>query len=41
MSRNLVLRTGAMTAHGYLNAGTTNDDFLRDDSDWMKKASNW
>ena len=41
MVRNSVLHNCAVTAHGYLNAGTTNDDFLRDNLDWMKKASNW
>jgi 26S proteasome regulatory subunit N2 len=41
MSRNSVLHNCAVTAHGYLNQGTTNDDFLRDNLDWMKKASNW
>jgi hypothetical protein len=40
-SRNSVLHNCAVTAHGYLNAGTTNDYFLRDNLDWMKKASNW
>ena len=41
MSRNSVLHNCAVTAHGYLNSGTTNDAFLRDNLDWMKKASNW
>ena len=41
MSRNSVLHNCAVTTHGYMNAGTTNDDFLRDNLDWMKKASNW
>ena len=41
MVRNSVLHNCAVSAHGYLNAGTTNDDFLRDNLDWMKKASNW
>ena len=41
MSRNSVLHNCAVTAHGYLNAGTTDDLFLRDNLDWMKKASNW
>mmetsp|Transcript_31663 Transcript_31663/g.76643 ORF Transcript_31663/g.76643 Transcript_31663/m.76643 type:complete len:1171 (-) Transcript_31663:211-3723(-) len=41
MSRNSVLHNCAVTAHGYLNWGTTNDDFLRDNLDWMKKAGNW
>ena len=40
-SRNSALHNCAVTAHGYLNAGTTNDAFLRDNLDWMKKASNW
>jgi len=40
-SRNSVLHNCGVTAHGYLNAGTTNDTFLRDNLDWMKKASNW
>ncbi|KAL7535862.1 hypothetical protein ACHAXR_006778 [Thalassiosira sp. AJA248-18] len=41
MSRNSVLHNCAVTTHGYLNSGTTNDAFLRDNLDWMKKASNW
>eukprot|EP00584_Thalassiosira_punctigera_P008907 CAMPEP_0172545146 /NCGR_PEP_ID=MMETSP1067-20121228/15139_1 /TAXON_ID=265564 ORGANISM="Thalassiosira punctigera, Strain Tpunct2005C2" /NCGR_SAMPLE_ID=MMETSP1067 /ASSEMBLY_ACC=CAM_ASM_000444 /LENGTH=1140 /DNA_ID=CAMNT_0013331835 /DNA_START=143 /DNA_END=3565 /DNA_ORIENTATION=- len=41
MARNSVLHNCAVTAHGYLVGGTTNDDFLRDNLDWMKKASNW
>ncbi|KAL7497666.1 hypothetical protein ACHAWT_006054 [Skeletonema menzelii] len=41
MSRNSVLHNCAVTAHGYLTAGTTNDSFLRNNLDWMKKASNW
>mmetsp|Transcript_21670 Transcript_21670/g.45520 ORF Transcript_21670/g.45520 Transcript_21670/m.45520 type:complete len:1137 (-) Transcript_21670:41-3451(-) len=41
MGRNSLLHHCAVCAHGYLNAGTTNDSFLRDHLDWMKKASNW
>ena len=37
MSCSLVLHNCAVTTHGYLNAGTTNDGFLRDNLDWMKK----
>lgn len=40
-SRNSVLHHCAIVTHAYLNAGTTNDSFLRDHLDWMKKASNW
>mmetsp|Transcript_36568 Transcript_36568/g.53685 ORF Transcript_36568/g.53685 Transcript_36568/m.53685 type:complete len:895 (+) Transcript_36568:216-2900(+) len=39
--RNSVLHNCAVMAHSYLNAGTTNDSFLRDHLDWMRKASNW
>jgi 26S proteasome regulatory subunit N2 len=40
-SRSSVLHTAAVVTHSYLYAGTTNDSFLRDFLDWMKKASNW
>ena len=39
--RNSVLHHCAVVCHSYLNAGTTNDSFLREHLDWMKKASNW
>lgn len=39
--RNSILHNAAVCAHGYLNLGTTGDGFLRDNLDWMKKASNW
>lgn len=28
-------------AHAFINAGTTSDQFLRDNMDWLAKASNW
>ena len=40
-SRSSILHHAAIVAHGYLYAGTTNDAFLRDHLDWMKKATNW
>lgn len=40
-SRNSVLHHCAIVTHAYLNAGTTNDSFLRDHLDWLRKASNW
>ena len=40
-SRNSLLHNCAVLTHSYLNAGTTNDAFLRDNLEWMKKASNW
>jgi 26S proteasome regulatory subunit N2 len=39
--RSSVLHNAAVVTHSYLQAGTTNDTFLRDYLDWMKKASNW
>lgn len=39
--RSSVLHNAAVMTHSYLYAGTTNDAFLRDYLDWMKKASNW
>ena len=39
--RSSVLHNAAVMTHSYLHAGTTNDAFLRDYLDWMKKASNW
>jgi len=40
-SRSSILHNTAVVTHSYLYAGTTNDSFLRDYLDWMKKASNW
>jgi 26S proteasome regulatory subunit N2 len=40
-SRSSILHHAAVMTHGYLYAGTTNDSFLRDNLEWMKKASNW
>jgi len=39
--RSSVLHNSSVITHCYLHAGTTNDAFLRDYLDWMKKASNW
>jgi len=39
--RNAMLHNCAVMTHAYLNAGTTNDQFLRDHLNWMRKASNW
>lgn len=39
--RNSILHNCAVITHSYLYAGTSNDLFLRDNLDWMKKASNW
>jgi 26S proteasome regulatory subunit N2 len=40
-SRSSILHNAGVITHSYLYAGTTNDSFLRDYLDWMKKAGNW
>jgi len=40
-TKNSVLHNAAVMTHAVLNAGTTNDAFLRDDLAWMRKANNW
>jgi 26S proteasome regulatory subunit N2 len=39
--RNSILHNASVITNAFLYAGTTNDSFLRDYLDWMKKASNW
>lgn len=39
--RNSVLNHSAVIAHAYMNCGTTADQFLRDNLDWLGKATNW
>jgi 26S proteasome regulatory subunit N2 len=40
-NRNSVLHHSAVIAHSYMNAGTTNDAFLRENLEWLGKATNW
>jgi len=40
-TRNSVLHNATVVSHALMNAGTTNDSFLRDNLEWMGKASNW
>jgi len=39
--RNSILHSATITANGIMHAGTTVDQFLRDNLDWLGKASNW
>ena len=39
--RSNVLHNATVIAHGYMNCGTTQDTFLRDNLEWLGKASNW
>lgn len=40
-NRNSVLHHSAVIAHAYMNSGTTNDAFLRENLEWLGKATNW
>lgn len=40
-NRNSVLHHSAVIAHSYMNAGTTTDTFLRENLEWLGKATNW
>ena len=39
--RTSILHNATVVAHGYMNAGTTRDSFLRDNLDWLGRARNW
>ena len=40
-SRSSMLHSMSIHAHSFLNAGTTNDGFLRENLDFLKKANHW
>lgn len=40
-SRNSVFHTAVTFANAFLHAGTTVDDFLRSNLEWLSKATNW
>ncbi len=40
-TRSSVLHNALVIAHSVMNAGTTNTTFLRENLDWMGKATNW
>ena len=40
-ARNSVYHSAMTFANAFMNAGTTSDRFLRDNLDWLAKASNW
>eukprot|EP00605_Chrysophyceae_sp_TOSAG23-4_P000949 GSChrysophyteH1.ASY1.ANO1.1049.1 assembled CDS len=39
--RTTVLHNATVVAHAYMNCGTTQDSFLRNNLDWLGKATNW
>jgi 26S proteasome regulatory subunit N2 len=40
-SRNSIFHSGVTFANAYMHAGTTVDSFIRDNLDWLSRASNW
>lgn len=36
-----MLHGATVVAHGYMNAGTTTDTFLRENLEWLGRASHW
>ncbi|KAF2270947.1 26S proteasome regulatory complex, non-ATPase subcomplex, Rpn2/Psmd1 subunit [Lojkania enalia] len=40
-ARNSIFHTGVTFANAFMNAGTTNDAFFRENLDWLGKAVNW
>lgn len=39
--RNSILHHALLTTHGYMQAGTSGDAFLRSNLDWLGRATNW
>ena len=39
--RNSVYHSGIVLAHALMSAGTTSDAFLRDNLEWLSRATNW
>jgi 26S proteasome regulatory subunit N2 len=40
-ARNSIFHTGVTFANAFMNSGTTNDGFFRENLDWLGKAVNW
>lgn len=40
-ARNSIFHTSVTFANAFMNAGTTNDTFFRENLDWLGKAVNW
>ncbi|KAF2088798.1 26S proteasome regulatory complex, non-ATPase subcomplex, Rpn2/Psmd1 subunit [Saccharata proteae CBS 121410] len=40
-ARNSIFHTGVTFANAFMNSGTTNDGFFRDNLEWLQKAVNW
>ena len=40
-ARNALCHSGIVVAHAYMCSGTTSDTFLRDNLEWLARATNW
>ena len=40
-ARNALCHSGIVVSHAYMCAGTTSDTFLRDNLEWLSRATNW
>jgi 26S proteasome regulatory subunit N2 len=40
-SRNSAYHSAVTFANAFMNAGTTSDEFLRQNLDWLSRANNW
>ncbi|KAF2667005.1 26S proteasome regulatory complex, non-ATPase subcomplex, Rpn2/Psmd1 subunit [Microthyrium microscopicum] len=40
-ARNSIFHTGITFANAFMNSGTTNDSFFRENLEWLSKAVNW
>ena len=40
-SKSSIVYSSILICHGFMNSGTTNDFFLRDNLEWLSKATNW
>jgi 26S proteasome regulatory subunit N2 len=40
-SRNSIFHSALTFANAYMHAGTTNDSFIRDNLEWLGRATNW
>jgi 26S proteasome regulatory subunit N2 len=40
-SRNSIYHSAVTFANAFMQAGTTSDEFLRQNLDWLSRATNW
>ena len=41
VSRSSISHNGVVVANGFMHCGTTADTFLRENLEWLKRATNW